>query len=256
MDHANSIPTGQRAANGLSPVPLATFRGLVFDRDAARAVDRTATEEYGIPSIVLMENAARALASNAMEMVDRRSNQPVLIACGSGNNGGDGYALARHLHNAEINVVIVALGTPESGTDAATNGEVCSRMNLRIVGVEPMVVWTSAHQPGLIVDAIFGTGLDRPVTRIAKAVIEWINSQGCPVLAADIPSGLDCDTGQSLGCCVRATRTVSFVGVKRGFLNPAAQELLGEVVVGDIGAPAELLKRFGTPIESEIANFR
>jgi NAD(P)H-hydrate epimerase len=219
-------------------------------------VDRAATEEYGIPSIVLMENAPRALSAHAMEMIDRQSDQPVLIVCGSGNNGGDGYALARHLHNAGIEVVIVALGTPAPGTDAAINSEVCRRKKLRIVAAEPMTQWTTVHQPSLIVDAIFGTGLDRPVTGIAAAVIGWINSQSCPVLAADIPSGLDCDTGESLGCCVKATRTVSFVGVKCGFLNPAAQELLGTVVVGDIGAPAELLTRLGRSNESARVNSR
>jgi NAD(P)H-hydrate epimerase len=98
---------------------------------------------------------------------------------------------------------------------------------------------------GLIVDAIFGTGLDREATGDAARIIEWMNGSKRPILAADVPSGMDCNTGRPLGACVRASRTVTFVGLKPGFLVPDAQKLLGEVVVGDIGAPRELIERFG-----------
>jgi NAD(P)H-hydrate epimerase len=97
----------------------------------------------------------------------------------------------------------------------------------------------------LIIDAIFGTGLDRDVSGLAADTIRWINSSGVPVLAADVPSGMDCETGKPLGVCVKAAATVTFVGLKSGFLQPHAQEWLGEVIVADIGAPRELIDRLG-----------
>jgi NAD(P)H-hydrate epimerase len=99
------------------------------------------------------------------------------------------------------------------------------------------------------VDAIFGTGLDRPVSGSAARAIEWINAADRPILAVDIPSGLDCNTGRPLGVAVRAVKTVSFVGLKPGFLQASARDLVGEVVVADIGAPIELVRRYGRPVE-------
>ena len=101
----------------------------------------------------------------------------------------------------------------------------------------------------LIVDAIFGTGLDRPVTGLASEIINWINQQKTPVLAVDLPSGLDCDTGKPLGVAVKADCTVTFVARKPGMLAPGADDYLGKVVVASIGAPIELIKRFGRLIE-------
>jgi len=219
---------------------------IVLDREAVRAVDRAAIDEYGIPSIVLMENAARALCEAALTMLGdaRAGTRHVLIICGSGNNGGDGYALARHLHNRGVVVQLAALGEPKPNSDAGVNRRICERMGLSIIDARILPRRDSA-EISLIVDAIFGTGLDREVTGDAALVIEWMNRSACPILAADVPSGMDCNTGRQLGACVRASRTVTFVGLKPGFLSPDAQKLLGEVVVGDIGAPRELIERFG-----------
>ncbi|MHC5004445.1 MAG: NAD(P)H-hydrate epimerase [Planctomycetota bacterium] len=213
---------------------------LIFDRAAIQAVDRDAIEQFAIPGIVLMENASIGLAREAEDMT--RTGATVLICCGRGNNGGDGYALARHLHNRGRHAVLAATGEPRDGTDAAVNREICRRMGLPLL---------DAGQCGevaadLVVDALFGTGLDRPVTGAAAGVVDWMNAEGTPVLAVDVPSGLDCDTGAALGRAVVATRTVTFVGWKRGFLAPHARKHLGEIVVVDIGAPAELYERHGT----------
>ncbi len=215
----------------------------ILDRESVRAVDRAAVEEYGIPGIVLMENAARGLASEALRMVRGAGAAPsVLIVCGTGNNGGDGYALARHLHNAGVRVVLAPLGEPSPGTDAAVNRDICRAMGL--VEIAPAQI--EAHLGSdLIVDGIFGTGLDRPVREPAAGIIDRINRSGRPVLAIDVPSGLDCDTGRPLGSAIRADRTVTFVGLKPAMANPAAKEYVGEVVVADIGAPVELTERFG-----------
>ncbi len=220
---------------------------FILDRASVRAVDRAAVQEYGVPSIVLMENAARGLAAEALDMLagPRREAAPqVLIVCGPGNNGGDGYALGRHLHNAGIDPVFWPLGEPAAGTDAAINRGICRRIGLQEIEAGRREAFRGAD---LIVDAIFGTGLDRPVSGLPAEAIRWINGTRRPVLAVDVPSGLDCDTGRPLGEAVRACCTVTFVARKPGFLAAEAAACVGRVVVADIGAPIELLARFGRP---------
>jgi hydroxyethylthiazole kinase-like uncharacterized protein yjeF len=232
-----------------SPPPL-----LVFDRESIRAVDRTAIDEYGIPGLILMENAARGLARKTLEMLDETTSRAslVLIFCGSGNNGGDGFALARDLHNAGVDVAIVVVGEPKPGTDAGVNRMICQRMGLRELSVDEVDSFDRRYQADLIVDAMFGTGLDRALSGSAAQAVQWINQSKRPVLAVDVPSGLDCDTGRpaggASGIAVKATRTVTFVGFKSGFEGLDAQKYLGEVSVVDIGAPVELLERFGRQV--------
>lgn len=238
---------------------------LVLTRDAVREVDRAAIEDYAIPGIVLMENAARGLAEAAVDMLDRGRlrnqesvagdeaafaalhTQPsphVLIVCGGGNNGGDGYALARHLHNAGAACTLLPISEPKPGTDSASNREICRRMKMREVAVDERA--SLDEEPiDLIVDAIFGTGLDREVTGTPSEMIEWINQRRVPVLAVDVPSGLDCDTGKIHGTSVRASMTVTFVALKPAFQQLDAQKLLGEVRIADIGVPRELAERHG-----------
>jgi NAD(P)H-hydrate epimerase len=213
---------------------------LVFDRASVQSVDREAIESFGIPGLVLMENAALGLTDQALNMLAGEAAATVLIVCGSGNNGGDGYALARHLRNRGHQPVIAPLGPPRPGTDADANAVICERMGI------PHVPRDAAPAPRLVVDAIFGTGLDREVTGEPAEWIGWINEQTAPVLAVDAPSGLDCDTGEPLGPTVRASHTVTFVGLKRGFLAPGAAAYTGTVTVADIGAPVELYRKYGT----------
>lgn len=216
-----------------------------LSRDAVRAVDRAAIEVYGIPGAVLMENAAIGLADEAIHWLGAGAlGAKVLIICGSGNNGGDGYALARHLHNRGARPVLVPLGEPRPGSDAALNLAICRRMGLPEVAPADLDRHRDAD---LVVDAIFGTGLDRPVAGAAAEAIAWINRSGRRVLAVDVPSGLDCDTGRPLGAAVRAGRTVTFVAPKPGFAMPGAGEYTGAVTVVGIGAPVELIARFGRP---------
>ena len=224
---------------------LVSLDGTDARRGQVRSVDRAAIEDYGIPGIVLMENASRALARTALDMLDGRPGRQVLIICGSGNNGGDGWALARHLHNAQMEVVVASLGEPRSPDDAGANCAICRKMGIHEIGPDRLDDYRHAE---LIVDAIFGTGLDREVHGRAAEIIEWINATGRPVLAVDVPSGLDCDRGRPLGVCVKATRTVSFVGYKPGFTEMSAQPFVGEIEVGEIGVPIELVQRLGTPL--------
>jgi hydroxyethylthiazole kinase-like uncharacterized protein yjeF len=200
-------------------------------------LDRLAIEDYGIPSIVLMENAAVHLAAAARRMMPPR-NGTVILYCGPGNNGGDGFALARHLHNsgARVQVVLAAPAQRYTG-DAATNLDIIRAMGIDIRRRPPTA------RPDLIVDALLGTGLDRPVGEPIAGFIRMINRARSRVLAVDIPSGLDADSGKPLGIAVRADVTVTMAGRKRGFTRAPAREFLGRVIVADIGVPRELAER-------------
>jgi NAD(P)H-hydrate epimerase len=215
---------------------------IVLDRDSVREVDRSAIEEYGIPGIVLMENAARGLAVIALDMLRDAAHDPprALVVCGRGNNGGDGYALARHLVNAGVEVRLAALGEPGPASDAGINASICRHMGMPRVDIEEI---GDAASFDLIVDAIFGTGLDRPLEGAALEAVRWLNCAGRPVLAVDVPSGLDCDTGRPLGDAVRADRTATFVAMKSGLLQARARPYAGRVEVVDIGAPRALIER-------------
>ena len=212
-------------------------------RDQVREVDRRAIHELGLPGIVLMENAARALAEVALEMIGGRRR--VLVVCGGGNNGGDGYAVARHLHNRGAAVSILATkSVAELNGDAATNARVATAMGLSIQSATPAAV--RAAEVDLIIDALLGTGLTEPPREDAAGLIGAMNAHPAAVLAVDVPSGLDCDTGRPLGACVRADRTVTFVAEKAGFSEAAARAFLGEVSVGDIGVPPDLVEAVRT----------
>lgn len=217
-----------------------------FTRNQVRQVDRNAVERYAIPSIVLMENASRQVADQAIDMLGgsaTAARRKVLVICGGGNNGGDGLATARHLALRSLDVHILLLKHPGAYKgDARTNLDICQAMGLPITTAadDPLAVLDPLGPHELIIDAILGTGLDRQVRGSAAEVIGWINAQPAPVLAVDIPSGLHCDAGQPLGIAVEADRTVTFVAVKRGFAQGGAERWTGAVVVADIGAPAEI----------------
>jgi len=220
---------------------------LTFTREAVRQVDAAAVERYRIPSIILMENAARQVADLAMRMLRDPARARVLVLCGGGNNGGDGLAAARHLHNRGVDVSIVLLKNREEYTgDAETNLDICHAMSLRLADAagEPLEALKNLDPHDVVIDALLGTGLASEVRGRLVHVIQWINGQSGPVLAVDIPSGLDCDTGKPLGVAVRAAHTITFVGVKKGFTQPEARDYTGEVTVADIGAPIELVNEF------------
>jgi NAD(P)H-hydrate epimerase len=213
---------------------------LRLTREQVRSIDRLALERYRIPGIVLMENAARAVAFEAGRMMDGECCGKVLILCGGGNNGGDGLAAARHLHNmgAEITIGLTVDPSQYQG-DALINWNIVSAMKITARGFEPVML--ENPRPMLIIDAIFGTGLTAAPREPFGQIATIVNNNGAPVLAVDVPSGLDCDTGVPPGPCIIARRTVTFVAEKIGFTQPQARRMLGEVVVGDIGCPVELI---------------
>jgi NAD(P)H-hydrate epimerase len=213
---------------------------LRLTRERVRNIDRLSVEKYHIPGAVLMENAAIA-ASNLAVKMSAPGQGPVMIVCGGGNNGGDGLTIARHLHNRGYDVRIFLTTDPEKyAGEAKINWEIVQAMKLPIDSRDLKNI--GACRPALILDAIFGTGLTQPPRDPFDSIVAEIEANGAPVLAIDIPSGLDCDTGKPLGKkCVRAKRTITFVAEKAGFARPEAREFLGEVIVGDIGCPRELI---------------
>lgn len=225
---------------------------FVMSRDRVRELDRRAVADFGVPSIVLMENAAVHLAQHAVALLDEAADTRVAICCGPGNNGGDGLAVARHVANAGIAPTVLLLAPPDAyAGDAGANLAIDRAMGLDIRAFSEHAL-DPADPPGLIVDAIFGTGLTRPPAGVFARAIERINACGSGrslVLAVDIPSGLDADSGRPLGMSVEADLTVTLAAVKPGFLALEAQGWLGELVVADIGAPRSLVEALGEPLE-------
>jgi NAD(P)H-hydrate epimerase len=215
----------------------------MLTRSHVRDIDRRSTEEFHIPGIVLMENASRGVADGAGEellALTGKSTGNILILCGGGNNGGDGLAAARHLHNRG-NAVRVGLITDPAKYhgDAGINWKIVQAMRLPTFEASPDAI--RAARADLIVDAIFGTGLTQAPRDPFAAIVAAIEETKIAVLAIDLPSGLDCDTGFPLGSAVRARRSVTFVGEKAGFANPKSQAYTGRVTVADIGCPRELI---------------
>jgi NAD(P)H-hydrate epimerase len=222
-----------------------------LSRDEVRELDRRAIEDFGVPGVVLMENAGRGCAELLMRLNPDR--KPTVILCGPGNNGGDGFVIARHLDNHGWPVKLAAFLDPKTADDAKVNAEIARRscsFDLTFaqglawpLEEERVLSWLSAKNTH-IVDALFGTGLKRPLDHPFDFVVNAVNASGNPVLAVDIPSGLDCDTGEPLGPTVRATHTATFVARKKGFRNPKARDWTGEVHVIDIGAPRVLVDEY------------
>jgi NAD(P)H-hydrate epimerase len=217
---------------------------MLLSRAEVRDLDCRAIQEYGIPGVVLMENAGRGCAE-LLRKLDAKGT--VAICCGKGNNGGDGFVIARHLDSAQIPVKVLLFAPANSlAGDAAIHFRILVKAGLPIenVAMQPLDRETLRRELAAadwIVDALFGTGLTGTVRPPFDEVIAEINDASAQVLAVDLPSGLDCDTGQPLGPTVRADHTATFVALKKGFTNPAAQAWLGRVHVLEIGLPRVLI---------------
>ncbi len=216
---------------------------FVMSREEVRGFDAWAISTMGIPGVVLMENAAKNCTSVILEHFSEACGQEVCIFCGTGNNGGDGFVIARQLFNHGISVRIVICGDPAKiSGDAKVNYDICRKMNLLMTVLElesPDLcrdVETQVTGCGLLVDAMLGTGLNGELKESYALLISSINSHNLPIVAVDIPSGLDCDTGLPLLVCIEAAATVTFVAVKKGFAECSqSRQATGRIFVADIG---------------------
>lgn len=253
-----------------------------LSRAEVRHLDVQASKELAIPSLVLMENAGRGAAGWLAELVGamppaaggRPFSTPlparlhevprgpalpkVLVICGAGNNGGDGGVVARHLDAWGFSVCIIWFThSNQLHGDAAVQWSILDKSSVR------QSAWFDGHrdQSNLaldqlattiadidwLVDGLLGTGLSRPVEGPLCSLIELMNNSGKAILALDLPSGLDADTGCPLGVAVRATATATFVAAKLGFSAAGAADYTGEVAIIDIGLPRRLLEPFHAP---------
>lgn len=210
-----------------------------------RELDRRTIEEVGVPGVVLMENAGLG----ALRHLERRYRDafpgPVLVVAGRGNNGGDGYVMARHLHNRGWQVTTVVLARSEAvGGDAAINLKALRNCGgaVRFAADEAALaeILGGCATAALVVDALLGTGLNNEVGGLYAQAIDWVNEQRAPVLAVDIPSGVDADSGKILGRAVRADLTVTFAYAKVGHHCHPAVERVGSLETVDIGIPPRL----------------
>jgi len=200
-----------------------------------RALDRAAIVSLGISGHVLMQRAAAAAwrGLRARWPLARR----LVVVCGSGNNGGDGYLLAASAREAGLDARVIAPVAPRNAGDA-----VRARLEWLAMGGAILDPNSEFPEADVYVDALFGTGLTRPVDGSARALIDALNASGRPVLALDVPSGIDADSGNALGAAVRATATISFVAHKRGLWTGPALNHRGELTLDALGLPDSLFR--------------
>lgn len=221
----------------------------VLTSSQSRECDRKAIEELGVPSIVLMENAALSVIEVIEKHIGIEVGQKVIVACGRGNNGGDGLAVARHLRNAGIDVKAYLMARAEDlKGDAAINCKATSSIGVPLVEIPDE---SKLHElergiadAQLVVDALLGTGITGEVRGILAGAINVINAAGRKVLSIDVPSGLDSDTGEVCGTCIKADVTVTLGAIKRGLLLFPGANYAGDLFLGCIGVPKELFESF------------
>lgn len=202
-----------------------------------KELDQKAIDVLKIPSILLMENAALKV----LKHLDLTQSYFVIV-CGKGNNGGDGLALARHLKIAGKEVDVYFVADDETGTpDTLVNLTICRNMKVNIILVhEEADLWDlreAINDADVVIDALFGIGLSRPIRGIHAEVIEIINEMSHNTVSIDIPSGIHPDTGEIMGVAINALKTISFSCYKKGFLNYSTTESCGEIIVENIGIP-------------------
>lgn len=217
----------------------------VCNQSQIQAIDKRSIEEFGIPSLILMENAGTMSALKLIELFPQIKDLIVAIFVGKGNNGGDGLVIARHLSNQGIDVRVYLIGEKPAKGDALINLEIIQRLGLKIIHIDYSLTLqkelSSILEADILIDALLGTGASGEIKGIISEIIELLNSTDQPVISIDIPSGLDCDTGRPLGVCVQADYTFTLGLPKIGLLIYPGVEFVGQIILLDIGIPVQLL---------------
>lgn len=211
-------------------------------RSEARAIDENATSEYGIPGLVLMENAGIRASEEIERFIALNGRKSISILAGAGNNGGDGFVVARQLAIRGFPVQI-HLCVPENQIlaregDAALNFRIAQKMRITISPLDLAAAGPGSFpEKAVLVDGIFGTGLTRPVRGDLARLLQSLHPRRQDVVSLDLPSGLDCDSGEVLGAAIKAHTTITFVAPKRGFFRRQGPDYTGRIAVASIGSP-------------------
>ena len=211
---------------------------LIGSNKTTRLIDRYAIDNLKIPSIVLMENAAIDFVSEIDDELDN-----FLIVCGKGNNGGDGYVIARQLWSKGKKVKIFGVSFENLSCDCEINYNICKNIGIEMSNdIEKLKIWIL--QSECVIEGIFGTGLNSEVKGIYQKIIEIVNkySNQKKVFSIDIPSGISGDNGEIMGTCIKADKTISFVTYKKAFLNMKNAKYFGEIAIKNIGLNQNFLK--------------
>jgi hydroxyethylthiazole kinase-like uncharacterized protein yjeF len=233
---------------------------LILTRSESRMVDAVATDTYGIPGMVLMENAGRGVVDLLLQAdtsLVEEAGGPVVLVCGKGNNAGDGFVMARHLQIRGAKPRVLLLAGPDGLTgDARRNYEILTHTGTEIIDLSVRddlanALARHAGDAAWLVDAMLGTGAEGKPREPFATAIAWMNGRPCRRLAVDVPSGLDCDTGAVAEPTLRADITCTFVALKPGFQVATAQPLLGQLHVVSIGIPPGVVEEVLRAASSE-----
>jgi NAD(P)H-hydrate epimerase len=224
----------------------------VLNAAQMREADRRAIDEIGISPLVLMENAGRQVVAAVEAMHAEQLEGHVAVLCGRGNNGGDGFVVARTLLQRGVSVSVFLIGrVAEVRGDARTNLEILGRLGLTVVEIADSQAWelhfSEVRDCSLIVDAIFGTGLNAPVSGLVESVIADVNASGITVVSIDIPSGLSADAVEPVGPSIEADTTVTLGAPKLPLILPPGETRAGDIVIADIGIPTEVFESLEGP---------
>jgi hydroxyethylthiazole kinase-like uncharacterized protein yjeF len=224
----------------------------VLNGSQMREADRRTIEEIGIPALVLMENAGRQAVAAMEAVFSDLLDRQIAVLCGRGNNGGDGFVIARTLvqRGADVSVFLIGRVADVRG-DARVNLEILGRLGVTVVEIADSQAWelhfSEVRDCTLIVDAIFGTGLKTAVSGLIESVIADVNASDIPVVAIDLPSGLSADSADLIGPSIEAALTITLAAPKIPLVLPPAELRAGDIVIADIGIPDEILEGVDGP---------
>src|SRR6478609_1996144 len=217
----------------------------VLNTQQMREADRQTIDDIGLPSIVLMENAGRQAVAAMEAAFDELASSRVGVLCGRGNNGGDGFVVARTLAQRGIEAIVYLLGSvADVRGEARTNLEILGRVGVSVVEVTNAQEWelhfSEVSECDLIVDAIVGTGFHGPLTGLLETVVADVNGLGVPVVSIDLPTGVSADSHDVEGEAIEATMTVTLAAPKLPLILPPADAYGGDLVIADIGIPGSV----------------
>jgi ADP-dependent NAD(P)H-hydrate dehydratase / NAD(P)H-hydrate epimerase len=224
----------------------------VLNSTQMRDADARAINDIGIASLVLMENAGRQAVAAMEAMYADLSERHVAVLCGRGNNGGDGFVVARTLAQRGVGVSVFLIGrVADVRGDARINLEILGRLGLNVLEIADSQAWelhfAEFSDCTLVVDAIFGTGLNAPVTGLIESVVTDVNAAGIPIVAIDLPSGLSADSHEPIGPSIEAAMTVTLAAPKLPLVLPPAESRAGDIVIADIGIPTDVIEAVEGP---------